>query len=160
MTTECFNCKGSLVSASELEAGACLKCYPDIIAKLRTANEQLEQARANGKDLDEKVTAAGEALTLYSKLVQAEVDGGTAAVRGAPITDNPFESGTDQNEHWALGWNQQNLANQYGKLRSLMLWTCEHLAHVREIAKGYGQDEISTKLELVFQKVVPYVEKF
>lgn len=159
MPIECLNCKGSLVSATEVSAGACLSCYPSIMKKLAAQEEQLAALAKEKLGLQELCEEACKKNDGYVSIVNAELNGAEAARRGAPPTDNPLPPDSEERKHWDFGWSQENLSSSFGKLRALMLWTTEHLAHVREIAKGYGQDEIATKLELVFTKVTPYLTR-
>lgn len=159
MPTECLNCKGLLVSATEVAAGACLGCYPEFVKLTQKQQEQITVLAKQVLELQELCEDACKKNDGYVAIVNAELNGAEAARRGAPPTDNPLPPDSEERKHWDFGWNQENLSNSFGKLRALMLWTTEHLAHVREIAKGYGHDEIATKLELVFTKVSPYLTR-
>lgn len=155
--SSCKKCFSDLVSFSEQQSGVCSHCMITVVSELDDALDDVSSLRKKNKELNDSIEELLEKNTLYTSLMKAELEGATASRRGLLLSDNLYASGSVHNEHWAIGWSVDQLSMSLEKMRAIMLWTTEHLVHIRELAKGYGYDEIATKLDLVFQKVSPYI---
>lgn len=79
-------------------------------------------------------------------------------MEASPETPNPHPEGSDEAAMWEAG-RLRTAAILYGRsLEAVMRWASDSLTTVQELAKGYGQGEISQKLETVIKKLREYSE--
>lgn len=159
MSTDCFKCNNKLVSATELSAKACLKCFQDIVKELHECKLQLSVMTEENAELKKFKVDAQETAERRSMLINAESNGMEAGSRGALRNDNPYGDDSEEATFWEAGWYREWLPNELQRMKSIMAWSLDVLAPARELAKGYGRDDISSCIDQVIIKVGPYLEE-
>lgn len=158
MQTNCFGCNINLVSALEIKAGACLTCFPDMTARLRTLTTDCAKLLVEKRESDELRDRLLSMLPLQNALIVAESCGVKAAENGVVRSSNPYPPCSDESVLWEDGWYHAWFPIELQRMKSVMLWSLDMLSSVRELALEYGKNDISSRIDDVITKVGPYLE--
>lgn len=153
MTCEC---KENLVSSVEIENNLCFLCISKKLAKFKELSEECSELRTKIVSLEKKLADSSDLYNDLKSLIDAENNGWIAAERNLPLTQNPHNDLSKQSIMWLNGWNSYDSNRNMKKAVSVLKWSIDNLDHVSELAKGYNQEEIFTKLKFVVEKLRLY----
>lgn len=91
-------------------------------------------------------------IKTFEDMLAAEAAGIKASDEGKQLSDNPF-SELNLKTMWVNGWWFSQTQRQALQAVSVIKWTIGNLDHIHELSKGYGQDEIASKIELIHSKL-------
>lgn len=157
--TICVHCsERPLASRIEEQSEACGACIPKLLKHL---GEELDATRRESNDTRMILEGAQEKIRILEglndlklQLAEAEDLGGGAAEVGVASSENPYPDGSDTANFWEIGWTVQNIIMDMERVRAFVLWLMEHMAVIRDIAKGTGNDELASKVDQLFEKTV------
>lgn len=164
MSEKCHKCNKVVTRLFERQLAVCMDCVGAFVDEINAGLKKGLETAEGWQKLYEKEKAEKEKIqTILAEVAtvkKAELEGMQDFVAGTPISACPYDS-SDENgrQFWEIGWRYAHGVKSYDRIRALMLWTTEHLAHVLELARGYGQQEIATKLLTVFEKVSHHMEE-
>lgn len=157
----CDHCsQKELVSAPEIKTGICMDCVPSIVKDLALAENRENQAVV---ERDRAIASEEDIKRKWAKRVlleQAEKHGMTANARGATLEDNPHDKDSDESACWSYGWIQKNMSTEVAKMQALMVWALNNVDIVRQLLRGgCSQEEAALKLDIVIEKIFPYIQE-
>jgi len=94
----------------------------------------------------------------YEDFLKAESLGLVAAQEGLSESVNPYSVDTDERALWFAGWNAADTHRLALRANACMTWAIGSLESIAEIARGNGQDEINSKLQIVVTKFQEYIK--
>lgn len=159
----CKDCKKNSEMASKIEdkLALCIPCLEIRAVKFEelqdTCSSLVEQLKKE-KEFEDMLE---EKLKKISHLMQAELAGQTSAQNGLGEDQNPFaldEEGSKPHIMWLAGWTAVDTRRKALQAHAVMTWASGVLTAVNELAKGYDQQEIAAKLDVVISKFGQFVQ--
>lgn len=159
----CKDCKEDAVaSLLEQKLSLCLPCIEKRASEFEGLKEACITLDGQVKKDRELIDVTEKKLEKISHLMQAELAGQTSAQNGLGEDQNPFsmtdEEGSKSHVMWLAGWTAIDTRRKALQAHAVMTWAGGVLIAVNELAKGYGQQEIAAKLDVVISKFGQYVQ--
>lgn len=147
-----------LGSRLEQRTSMCLACIEMKLARqadMEVENHDLKvKADLAGRRADE----AERQVARVKSLLRAETEGVQAASDGMPETQNPYKEGDELCVMWLNGWQSVQTRRAAGQAMAVVTWATQNLAHIDELASGYGNTEISDKVKLINEKLQRFIQ--
>lgn len=152
----CEACAEKLVSSTELRIGYCVFCMENFIEKEVSHNETVNVLQQEIERQREALVDLKALIEMWKLLEEIKENGRQAATRGIMLDENPHTSDSGAYTVWNGGWAEVALLASYQRQDAMILRTLEMLETVEEISKGYGQQEIFSKLESITSLLKEY----
>lgn len=151
----CQFCGNNLGMSSRLEAEncVCVKCIREKIEDYVKVTRQNESLKNENSTLLKKVEESDFKVERVQKLLAAETSGVNAANDGLGEDQNPYSAGDELSALWLNGWQSVEIQRAAARALAVIEWSTETLEHIREIAAGYGSEEIKNKVDVVISKL-------
>lgn len=155
MESRCKNCTLLLSSNVEKETEYCFDCIKKIVKHEGDADNQRIELNELLKRSEQENSILKSQNEKFLSLMKAEMEGVSAADRGFPEEQNPYPDG-EMCVMWLNGHQSVETRRRTAQASAVIGWASQSLATIQELAKGYGQPEISDKIETVVEKLKPF----
>lgn len=158
MTLEkCKNCETSLVSSSEIRTKLCLECAEYYINDYFIIKTKFDELKSEHDCLKLRLEYFEKLKEAKRKIEEALSRGKEAYKRNCKLEENPYEKSTNEYIFWSDGWFEEEKLNLIQKYKAIMIETVNIIDHVQNLSLGYGNEEISNKLEKIHENLIPLI---
>ena len=127
----CIELRAGKVDELEIELASMEEVHTGLRKALKTAELKVEQ---------------------FNGLMYAEQAGMTSAENGLGEDQNPFKVEEERHIMWLAGWTAVDTRRRGLQAEAVMTWSVGMLETLIDLARGYDQQEIATKIGLVVSK--------
>ena len=150
---KCLSCESLLVSGAEQRHHLCMAHLEVKIAKQMEMEVEVHDLKVAVDRLKRDKEDSDQNVAKVQKLLKAETEGIMAADRGISETDNPYPDGDECCAMWLNGWQSVETRRITSQAIAVIRWSTQSLDTIQELARGYGQQEISDKIDVIRQKL-------
>lgn len=156
----CKDCKeDSEDSLLERDLSLCLPCIKIRAERFDELKQELEAADETISDVRKVLKTYEAKVEMFNGLMYAERAGMTSAENGLAEDQNPFKPEEERHIMWLSGWTAVDTRRRGLQAHAVMTWSVGVLESIVDLARGYDQQEIATKLDTVVSKYKEFVQE-
>ena len=150
-------CGKELGARTEFRTGACFECMTAMAEKLEESSSSSARLQEELDDKNGQIEKLSSKVSALEMMDRAEELGRNVAREGLGEDECPWAEGDAARLAWMKGYWAEQVSRSLRMARGVMTWSVDNLRHVHELAKGYGNDEIADKIDLIASKIDSYV---
>jgi len=155
----CKDCKeDAAASLLEQKLSLCLPCIEIRAVKYEELKEENATTCESNENLKQALNDSEAKVDKIGHMMHAELAGQSSAQSGLGEDQNPFLAEDQRHIMWLSGWTAVDTRRKALQAHAVMTWAGGVLTAVNELAKGYGQEEIASKLDVVISKFGQFVQ--
>lgn len=149
---QCKDCNRPLVSKVEAKLTRCFECMVKINLEFDSLKESSLSNQGEIKESGIKLERATDLFEKFQRMMSAENVGKQASNNGFDASQNPFDD-EQLKAMWMNGWQSEEVRREAAQAVSVLKWSIQNLKHIEELALGYNQHEIATKVNFLLSKL-------
>lgn len=147
-----------LGSKIEMRENLCIACIEMRLKKISDLEIKVHDLIVENDFLKKQKEKSDSDVKMVQKLLLAETEGIMASDNHLSEDQNPYESGDERCVMWLNGWQSNENKRTMGKANAVIQWSVNSLDVVKQLAIGYGQLEIESKVDSISEKLNQFLE--